>query len=239
MQKRYSILFYEDGNPIDHRCITRFLHSFPGSYATVVTEIIRDSESLCEDSFKHNVARLLPAFMMTRAGAFRGVRIDEKKGPLDPNGIIEKCWKKMEVGLREIKGIIKSNVKNRSRTLVELQSSTRNDVFERTSRLFIELLGVRVGNNWVRRVGASKILFAALPEIALPVDNTEWDHVFRTKDYAEILSTMTNEIVEWEDRSRNFHLDDAVRNLNEYKPTTLPAIYNVLAMAARPLQKHE
>lgn len=235
MQKRYSILLYEDGNPIDHRCITRFLHAFPRSYATVVTEIIKNSESLCKDTFKYNVARLLPSFLMTRAGAFKGVRIDEQNRPLDPNEVIEKCWEKTGVGLQEIRDIVRINVKKRSRTLVELSSPLRNDVINKASKLFVELLGVRVKDNWVRPVGASKVLFAALPEIALPVDNLEWDHVFRTKNYAEILTAMTNEILEWEYKTRDFHLDDCVQNLNQYKPTTLPAIYNVLAMAARPL----
>jgi hypothetical protein len=235
MQKRFPILFYEDGEPIDRRCIARLLRSFPGSYAKVVAQIIRDSKILSEETFRSNLARLLPPFLMTRAGAFRGVRMDKQKGPLDPDGVIGECWKKTEAGLREIKNVINSQVTNRSRTLIELSSPTSDDVINKTSKLFLELLKIKGKSGWVRRVGASKVLFAVIPEIALPVDRLEWDHVFITENYMEILTTMTNEIIEWEARSQNFHLDDAVYSLKGYRPTTLPAIYNVLAMAMRPL----
>ena len=78
-------------------------------------------------------------------------------------------------------------------------------------------------------VGASKVLFAVLPEVALPVDNAEWKKVFRTIDYRDIITTMTEEIVEWEKNTRT--------RLNACDPgdcLTLPAIYNVMAMEARP-----
>jgi len=66
-------------------------------------------------------------------------------------------------------------------------------------------------------VTASKILFSALPEIALPVDNIEWNRVFKTKDnYKQILLTMVNEISKWEGKIKK-----KIDNLDIIKPTTL------------------
>lgn len=73
------ILFYEDGDPLDPRCIERFLGSFPKSYAKVVTEIIEQSQSLTKEAFMLNVAKLMPSFLMTRAGVFRGVKLTGRK----------------------------------------------------------------------------------------------------------------------------------------------------------------
>jgi len=47
-------------------------------------------------------------------------------------------------------------------------------------------------------VGASKVLFAVLPEVALPVDNSMWKTVFKTIDYGEIMENMASEINKWE-----------------------------------------
>jgi len=79
-------------------------------------------------------------------------------------------------------------------------------------------------------VGASKILFAVLPEIVLPVDNTQWLCLFKTVDLGDIINGMASEIQRWETKTG--------KNLNELdrsrKLTTLPSVYNVMAMAARP-----
>ena len=79
-------------------------------------------------------------------------------------------------------------------------------------------------------VGASKILFAVFPEIALPVDNKEWKQLFKTVDYGDLLKLMTDEIIEWE-RSTGIKLESC-----DFRQSilTLPAIYNVIAMEARP-----
>jgi hypothetical protein len=42
-------------------------------------------------------------------------------------------------------------------------------------------------------VGASKILFAVLPEVAQPIDNSQWLNVFRTIDYGDIIMAMAAE----------------------------------------------
>ena len=105
----------------------------------------------------------------------------------------------------------------------------RNGIVVKVSELFDTLEWTTVNGSDVGRVGASKILFAVLPEIALPVDNAEWDCVFRTHSYDRVLSIMIDEISEWENQS-NTHLE----TLDPHSPTTLTSVYNVMAMAARP-----
>ena len=79
-------------------------------------------------------------------------------------------------------------------------------------------------------VGASKILFSVLPEIVLPIDNAEWLHVFKTVDIGDVLHGMVFDIQKWEGITG--------RQLNDLdhsqRLTTLPSVYNVMAMDARP-----
>jgi len=233
-----KVLFYEEGyrEPIDHRSVTRLLRAFPRSYSEVVEIIVENSESLTENAFRFNVASLMPSFGMTRKGAFEGIGVDKEGRVHDRTSVIDLCWKEIGDGLQNIRRYIDENavVHKRSRRLAELSTVQRDYVIRKTCNLFAGLCGIGVRRGQIRsaRVGASKILFATLPEVALPVDNMEWDHVFKTDDYGEILTTMTDEIDEWE-RITNKHLDD----LDPHQPTTLPSIYNVLAMSIRPLEK--
>ena len=103
------------------------------------------------------------------------------------------------------------------------------DVFRITSDLFDRPEWTEIKGSDIGRVGASKILFSVFPEIALPVDNSEWDNLFRTHDYEKILQLMTDEIIEWENESK-VNLETLYPN----SPTTLPSVYNVMAMKARP-----
>ncbi|MBE0512691.1 hypothetical protein IBX38_06550 [Candidatus Bathyarchaeota archaeon] len=236
MQKVFKILFYENGDPIAPRCIERFIGAFSKSYSEVVGTIIEKSETPRLDFkvFEYNIAKLMPSFKMTRAGAFRGVRIDEKDRPCDPNKVINNCWEKVEDELRNLKKYLKQKASGRrSRVLVDLSPKSRNHVIKKGAELFEKLLGVKVKTGRVSRVGASKVLFAVLPEIALPVDNLEWKSVFKTTKYQDILSTMANEIREWEGKFPKIPLE----KLDPNPKTTLPAIYNVMAMAARPLKE--
>jgi hypothetical protein len=95
--------------------------------------------------------------------------------------------------------------------------------------IFIRLLPVCMGRSTSGRVGASKVLFAVLPEIALPVDTAQWKGVFPTTDYGDIIESMSAEIARWEENTGN-HLDSCDPS---YPVTTLPAVYNVMAMKAR------
>ena len=47
-------------------------------------------------------------------------------------------------------------------------------------------------------VGASKILFAAFPEIVVPVDNAEWLQLYKTVDMGDVIKIMAQEIRDWE-----------------------------------------
>ena len=231
MQESFKILFYGNGDPIDHRCIRRFICAFPKRYREVVETIIEKSEILNEEVFKFNVATLMTSFKMTRRGAFHGVRIDEKGVISDPRDVIDLCWKQVGNELRKLKGYINEKACGvRSRVLANLSSASKDFVIEKSSELFEELRKVTVETSGVSRVGASKVLFAVLPETALPVDNLEWKYVFKTRDYREILSTMVKEISEWEKKS-NIRLE----TLDPHLKATLPAIYNIMAMAIRPL----
>jgi len=232
MQRPFKILFYEkDETPLDLRCIERFIKAFPKSYQNVVERIIMKSERLDKRTFGYNLAELLPSFKMTRAGAFHGLR---KKGKLsDPNNVISLCWDQIGEELQELKGYIKANAScTRSRIIADLSPKSRDHVIEVTTKLFEKLNNVCVRSSRVGRVGATKVLFAALPEIALPVDNLEWKQVFKTDKYNVILSTMANEIIAWEKR-----VHKPLETLSPRAATTLPAIYNILAMAARDLTK--
>jgi len=234
MQEPLKILFYEEnGNPIDYRCIRQFVYAFPKSYHDVVARIIENSKSLNHEVFERNIAILMPPFKMTRRGAFHDVKMDEKNVPRDPNGVIDSCWNQVEDELPNLKEDIPMNTSRlRNRALVELSATSRNDIIRETSKLFEKLRKVTVKTDIgktskVGPVGASKVLFAVLPEIALPVDNAEWKHVFKTKDYGQILTKMTDEIIEWEDKTET-KLEDINPKL------TWPAVYNVMAMAVRP-----
>ena len=82
-------------------------------------------------------------------------------------------------------------------------------------------------------VGASKLLFSVFPEVALPVDNNQWRRLFQTVDYSDIICLMANEIIEWE-RLLGQKIDACDRNIS-----TLPSIYNVMAMGAREVKTHQ
>lgn len=200
-------------------------------------EIIKKSERLNEEVFKFNIAKLMPPFKMTRAGAFHRVKIHRKRLH-DPNGVLDRCWEAVGTELENLKVDIKNNTSvERSRVLVDLSPEPREDLIQKIDKLFQKLILVNVRTEKknltnVSPVGASKVLFAVFPEIALPVDNIQWKHVFKTKKYSKILSIMASEIDEWEKKFK------PKKNLEKVDPnpnTTLPAIYNIMAMSARPL----
>ena len=86
-----------------------------------------------------------------------------------------------------------------------------------------------MGKNSFGLVGASKILFSVLHEIVLPVDNAEWLTVFKTVDIADIINLMADEILAWELKT-----GQQLQQCDYNEITTLPSIYNVMAMKARP-----
>jgi len=93
-----------------------------------------------------------------------------------------------------------------------------------------KLLPFTMGKTTYGLVGASKILFAVLPEIILPIDNSQWLRVFKTVDIGDVIRRMVFDIQRWESiTGEKLNEMDYSRRL-----TTLPSVYNVMAMAARP-----
>lgn len=107
--------------------------------------------------------------------------------------------------------------------------SERNTVAAELWKMFKALLPVCMGKQSMGLVGASKVLFAVLPEVALPVDNAEWRHVFKTVDFGDVVLQMSAEIDKWE-KEIGTHLDQCDPN----EALTLPGVYNVMAMKAKP-----
>ena len=95
--------------------------------------------------------------------------------------------------------------------------------------MFKKLVSLCMGKNTLGLVAASKVLFSVFPEVALPIDNAQWRNVFKIIDYADIIILMASEIAEWE-RMAKTHLESC----DPYNNFTLPAVYNVMAMEAKP-----
>jgi hypothetical protein len=87
---------------------------------------------------------------------------------------------------------------SRERYLVELGALERETLFDQVWRITKKLLPFSMGGASYGLVGASKILFSVLPEIVLPVDNTEWIQVFKTVDLGDVLRSMVDDIQAWE-----------------------------------------
>jgi hypothetical protein len=86
-----------------------------------------------------------------------------------------------------------------------------------------------MGDTTYGLVGASKILFGVLPEIVLPVDNNQWLQVFKTVDLGDVIEEMASDIERWEEATgKKLNQTDRLKRL-----TTLPSVYNVMAMEAR------
>jgi hypothetical protein len=180
--------------------------------------------------FFENSAILLANFKMTRVGPFWGIRFDRSTGEaVDKKGKLQVAWNRVGEDLVSLKKHLSTAVlKPRSRTLLLLDPATRGDLIEELWIIFKKLLPVTMSSNSYGLVGASKILFSVLPEIALPIDNAMWLKVFKTVDYGEVIRLMSEEILKWEAMSG--------RELQECEKSdikTLPAVYNVMAMKAR------
>jgi hypothetical protein len=166
---------------------------------------------------------------MTRSGPFKGVAIKEN-GNVNRKEILLACWKNVGGHLIEIRNSILESGHSRDRYLVELGESERAELIAKIWSITKQLLPLTMGKTSYGLVGASKILFAVLPEIVLPVDNKQWLNVFKTVDIGDVITEMVFDIQHWE--------KETGEKLNERDPqkrlTTLPSVYNVMAMAARP-----
>lgn len=221
----FKVLF-RNGISIDPQRIRQLVSRFSKSYDQVVRTIITNSATINEDIFRSNVATLMPSFLMTRRGAFHGLMIEG--GTIrDPKHALDKCWKQVDGELQNLKNFIGENSSSRTRAILELSPEPSSYIIGGMSELFERLKWTTIKGSDIGRVGASKVLFAVFPEIALPVDNDEWDYVFRTDCYGKLLSIMVGEVKEWEAKS-NVPFESL-----GVAPTTVPSIYNVMAMDAR------
>lgn len=232
MNKDFMVLFYEDNEPINPRCVKRFVCSFPKGYQEAVRVIIENSERMNEEVFNFNVAKLLSSFKMTRRGALRGIKIEEGQSQ-DPKDVIRKCWVKVGKKVQALHQFRRKNQSGkRGRILVSFSPELRERITAMTSEVFENLRGVALEKGKISPVAASKIAFAAFPEAALPVDNAEWKSVFETSNYQRILSRMIDEIEAWEEKC-----SVQLESLDPNPRATLPGVYNVMAMVARPLDR--
>jgi hypothetical protein len=158
---------------------------------------------------------------MTRGGPF-------KKGQVKPKLLT--CWDQIGSNLMNIKKLVNESGLPRERFLLELDPTSREVLIAGMWSITKKLLPITMGKTSWGLVGASKILFSIFPEIVLPVDNVQWREVFQTVDLGDVIRRMTSEIESWEKATGNKlnELDDSG------KLATLPAVYNVMAMAARP-----
>ena len=158
---------------------------------------------------------------MTRSGPF-------KKGV--NKKILPDCWSKIGGHLIAINKLILKSGCSRDRLLLELDQQQLEELIAEIWLVMKQLLPFTMGKTTYGLVGASKILFAVLPEIVLPIDNKQWLHVFKTVDIGDVTNQMISEIKDWETATG--------ARLNDLDPlgrlTTLPSVYNVMAMAARP-----
>jgi hypothetical protein len=231
---KVNVLFNSDGSPKTPEKITEKINAF--EYNETTQKINRYSESLDinGDTFIKCGASVLTNFGMTRGGPFHGLTID-KSGRVKHPGKLQDCWNEVGDRIFEIRKSIQKSGYSRDRFLLELCESDREELITQIWSMTKRLLPFTMGATSYGLVGASKILFAVLPEIVLPVDNSMWLNVFKTVDLGDVIRVMVLDIQRWEKVTE--------RKLNEMdqqnRLATLPSIYNVMAMAARPKKKPE
>lgn len=225
-----NILFDQLGNPISPRNITDSINGFEPSYTKTVGDIINRSQNgVTRNIFFENVAQLMPNFKMTRKGPFHGVKYSQGLVH-DPNGQILACWSAIGVNVLGLRNVLSQQTNFiRCRLIVIIPNALKRRVVSDLRQMFNSLIPVCMGQATNGRVAASKILFAVLPEVALPVDTVMWKKLFKTIDYGDIISLMADEIITWESQTGQL-LDSCDPSGN----STLTAIYNVMAMKARP-----
>lgn len=228
-----KILFNKRGNPRTAKEIKTCVADFGGGYNRIVCKVIESSkDGLNKDVFRQNVAILMPNFLMTRAGPFKGV--DFVHGTVeDPKGQIAGCWDTVGNRVVQLRGYLDRQRKgSRVRVLVDMPDPARQETSSELWKIFKRLEPICRGKTTLGLVGASKVLFSVLPEVALPIDNAEWRKVFKTIDFSDIILAMADEISVWE-KQTGARLDAC----DSEGKLTLPAVYNVMAMKARPKAK--
>ncbi len=217
-----EILLDVKGHAISHIEISERIKAFGDSYSDATKEIINNSNFLDKDGevFIKCASRILSNFGMTRSGPFHG-NYNEK---------LRSCWNVVGANLKEINNSVRKSRLPRDRYILELSEREREGLIAEIWLITKKLLPFTMGETSYGLVGASKILFSVLPEIVLPIDNAEWLHVFKTVDIGDVIHRMVFDIQKWEGiTGRQLNDLDHSKRL-----TTLPSVYNVMAMDARP-----
>jgi hypothetical protein len=222
-------ILFDEKVAVKPETITERIVAFGDGYNNATKDIIRDSRVLDKDgkAFIKCASRILSSFGMTRSGPFKGAGI---AGKTNKKKILSECWNAIGERLREVKKSLLESGLSRDRYLLELSEPERAQLIAEVWLMTKQLLPFTMGKTSHGLVGASKILFSVLPEIVLPLDNAQWTYVFQTVDLGDVISRMVSDIQRWEqitDRQLN-ELDHSKRL------TTLPSVYNVMAMYARP-----
>jgi len=231
-----NILFDAEGHAITPGDISERINEFRDSYKDATGCIIQNSKELDKNGevFIKCAACILPSFRMTRRGPFKGVQI-EINGNVEGKEVLLNCWNAIGARLIEINTSVLQSGFSRDRYLLELSEPEREELITKIWLITKDLLPITMGEKSYGLVGASKILFSVLPEIVLPVDNAQWLRVFKTVDLGDVIRCMVFDIQQWERTTE--------RQLNEMdhskKLTTLPSVYNVMAMHAREANETE
>lgn len=220
-----SVLFDDNSNAIERAEIVFEIDQLEESYKDTTSDIIRDSVVLDSQGsvFTECATHVLKNFKMNKRGISRE----------DLDYRLQDCWSVIGPGLLDLKNYMRGMGVSRERFLMEINQTNREEIINYVWRLTKMVLPFTMTNNSFGLVGASKILFSVLPEVVLPVENSQWKEIFKTVDLGDVLRFMISDIQKWESKT-NLRLNtlDRTRRL-----TTLPAVYNVLAMIARPNSK--
>ena len=158
-------------------------------------------------------------FKMTRSGVFHRKLYET----------LSECWDVIGKTVIDIKNFILKTGKSRDRFLLEISDIEMAYVIAEIWRMTKAILPLTMSENSFGLVGASKVLFSVLPEIVLPVDNAQWKQLFKTVDLGDVIRFMVEDIQKWEHvTGEQFNLLDHSNRL-----TTLPSVYNVVAMNAK------
>ena len=217
------ILFTSDNRVITPNKVRDTIAGFGGSYINATSKTIQYSNEVAIDEklFIKCASLILSSFGMTRSGPF-------KKGR--NKNILRDCWSEVGSGIIEIKNSVLKSDCSRDRFLLELDQQQLEELIANIWIVMKKLLPFTMGKTTYGLVGASKILFSVLPEIVLPIDNRQWLSVFKTVDIGDVIRKMIFDIQSWESATgEKLNEMDYSRRL-----TTLPSVYNVMAMAARP-----
>jgi hypothetical protein len=229
-----KILFREENEivqPFTFEEVKCCVDNFGKGYNNAARDVIKNSDDLIEDTFTHNAARILNNFGMARSGPFQGVKPSMGKGYEDPSGNLKKCWEETKTDLRTVKDMINhAGCFPRSRTLILLNKKDRAEIVNLIWQIFKKLLPITIGKTSSGLVGASKLLFSVFPEIVLPIDNAEWRRLFQTVDLGDVINGMADEIQDWEEAT-SLQLENCDTGTPQL---TLPGVFNVMAMKARP-----